>query len=225
MLPIVVLFAKAPVPGRVKTRLTPVVDPAGAAELHRAFVQDMIETLSLLAGAVDLELSTDVETLAWPALRIRRSLQGSGDLAARLCRALGRALAAGHPRAVILGSDAPTLPSSHIQGLLEIDADVVLGPTEDGGYYGIACRRVHPEMFDGVRWSTPNTLADTAQAVRRCGLSVGFGECWFDIDEPTDLERLRQLPGLPRHTAAWFESRGMLVSFAGECHSSSHAQG
>ena len=214
MLPVIILFAKAPVPGRVKTRLSPAVDLVSAAELHRAFVLDMIESLLPLSETAELELSTDVSTPAWPEASVTRSLQTGGDLGARLYHALSRALALGHPRALVLGSDAPTLPPYAVGELLAAGADVALGPTEDGGYYGIACQRVHPEMFAGVRWSTPHTLADTAQGIRRCGLSVAFGTPWFDVDEPSDLERLRQLPALPRHTAAWFESRGARISRA-----------
>lgn len=214
MLPVIILFAKAPVPGRVKTRLSPAIDLASAAELHRAFVLDMVESLLPLSETAELELSTDISTPAWPEVPVRRSLQAGGDLGARLYSAVSRALGLGRPRAVVLGSDSPTLPPAAVVELLAADADVALGPTEDGGYYGIACRRVHPEMFAGVRWSTPHTLADTALAVRRCGLSVAFGAPWFDVDEPSDLERLRQLPALPRHTAAWFESRGARISRA-----------
>lgn len=214
MLPIVILFAKAPVPGRVKTRLVPAVDPAGAAELHRAFVQDMIELLSPLSAAVDLELSTDVQTSAWKENSMRRSLQASGDLGARIYFALSMALAAARPRAMVLGSDSPALARDHLVELLQIEADVALGPTDDGGYYAVACRRVHPGMFDGVRWSTSHALADTAQAVRGCGLSAAFGTPCFDVDEPSDLVRLQQLPALPRHTAAWFELHGARISLA-----------
>lgn len=214
MLPLIILFAKAPAPGRVKTRLSPAIGPAAAAELHRAFVLDMIESLLPLSKTADLELSTDVSTPAWRDVSVTRSLQTGGDLGARLYHALSRALRLGRPRAVVLGSDSPTLPPDAVEELLAAGADVALGPTEDGGYYGIACQRVHPEMFAGVRWSTPHTLADTVKAVRRCGLSVAFGPPWFDVDEPSDLERLRQLPELPRHTAAWFESRGARISRA-----------
>lgn len=212
MLPLIILFAKAPVPGSVKTRLFPFVDPVSAAELHRAFVQDMIESLSVLSDAADLELSTDVETVAWRDVPVVRSLQGDGDLGMRIYRALLKGLAAGRPRAIVVGSDAPNLPEDHVKGLLRSDADVALGPTEDGGYYAIACRRVAPAMFDGVRWSTSNTLADTMHAIRNCGFTVELGLPWFDVDQNSDLERLRRLPNLPRHTANWFQSSGTRFS-------------
>jgi len=206
LLPLIVLFAKAPVPGRVKTRLSPLVDPASAAELHRAFVQDMIESLSALSDAADFELSTDIETVAWRDVPIDRSLQGDGDLGTRIYRALRKGLAAGRPRAMVLGSDSPNLPRDYIAGLLLSDADVALGPTEDGGYYAISCRRVVPGMFDGVRWSTGHTLTDTVRAVGERGLTVAHGLPWFDVDQPSDLERLRGQADLPQHVAKWLIS-------------------
>lgn len=117
-----------------------------------------------------------------------------------MLEALRIALGEGRPVAAIVGSDAPTLPARYVELLLRSTADVSLGPSEDGGYYAIAARRVHPEMFRNVEWSTGATLAQTAAAVRDCGLSVETGEPWFDIDTAADLERLRGEPDLPRHT-------------------------
>ena len=79
----------------------------------------------------------------------------------------------------------------HIFGcLLESTTDVTLGPTLDGGYYGIACRKIRPSMLNGVRWSSSDALHDTICAVERCGLSHALGPEWFDVDTPDDLGRL-----------------------------------
>ena len=102
-------------------------------------------------------------------------------------RALESGLSGGYSKVVILGSDSPTLPAGHIRFLLTSDADVVLGPTVDGGYYGIACYKVMPRMFQGVRWSTANALRDTIVSIGRCGLSYAIGLEWYDIDRPEDL--------------------------------------
>ena len=98
---------------------------------------------------------------------------------------------------MVLGSDSPTLPRGHIQRLLDSKADVALGPCEDGGYYAIACRRVRPEMFTGVEWSTSHVLEQTERAVRASGLSVERGDLWYDVDGPEDLARLMKDPALP----------------------------
>lgn len=124
-----------------------------------------------------------------------------------MLHALEEALSAGHPRVVIVGSDAPTLPAGHIAALLESRADVALGPTDDGGFYAISCRRTHPDMFQDVEWSCPSTMDQTVRAIEACGLTVEIGPRWFDIDELEDLERLLQSPDLPQHTRRWFENR------------------
>lgn len=191
----IIVFAKAPVPGRVKTRLD--LDPAHAAALHTAFVRD---TLELVAGLADVELSTDIQTDAWTDYGAARSVQCTGALGARMQAALRGALAGGYGQAMILGSDSPTLPREHLSVLLRSAADAALGPTEDGGYYAIACRRVAPAMFDGVAWSTARTLQMTVKALRRAGLSVELGPAWYDVDQPRDLDRLAAFPGVPPHT-------------------------
>ncbi len=199
-----ILFAKAPVAGRVKTRLAPRIGAEAAAELHRACVRDMLERLGAMGGA-DLFLHTDIPTDAWQDVPVARKLQHSGDLALKMVHALEESLAEGRPQAVIVGSDAPTLPRAHVERLLASRADVVFGPAEDGGYYAIGCRRIHREMFRGVEWSGAETLAQSERAAQACGLRVERGPGWWDVDAPADLDRLMAAPDLPRFTAAWRE--------------------
>jgi rSAM/selenodomain-associated transferase 1 len=188
LLPLVILFAKAPVPGRVKTRLG--LDPERAAALHSWFVRQTLEMLERCAG-VEVELSTDEPTVAWPEFSGRRTVQTSGNLGMRIYAGLRGALAAGRGKALVVGSDSPGLPPSHIHALLASRADVAFGPAEDGGFYAIACSRTDPAMFDAVHWSTSSALEDTVQASRNCGLTVELGPSWFDVDRPEDLARLR----------------------------------
>lgn len=192
-----ILFAKAPMPGRVKTRLAAAIGAEQAAELYRAFVADAISKLAEFRDVADIELHTDTSTDAWTEQGVARDLQVAGGLELKLLHALAAALQSGRPQAMILGSDSPTLPRGHIQRLLDSAADVALGPCEDGGYYAIACRRVHPEMFGGVEWSTPHVLEQTERAVRATGLSVERGDLWYDVDGPDDLARLMKEPALP----------------------------
>lgn len=189
MKPLLILFAKAPVPGRVKTRLTPFLTALKAAELHERLVAEVWKQLKSLNLAADAELHTDVGTEAWPEAQPRK-LQSPGDLGIRMLSALGEALAAGRPKAILLGSDIWNLPEEHLRELLSSDADVALGPVEDGGYYAIACRRTDPRMFAGVRWSTAHALSDTVSACLRCGLNIHVGQPWYDIDTPEDLKHL-----------------------------------
>jgi rSAM/selenodomain-associated transferase 1 len=202
--PVIILFSKAPVPGRVKTRLQPPLSAEQAASLHTAFVWDMITRLRSLS-ATQLELHTDIPTDAWAGAGVAQRIQITGGLELKMLHALQGALASGHPRAIIVGSDAPTLPVSHVVALLESRADVALGPTDDGGFYAISCSRTHPDMFQGVEWSCPSTLDQTVRAMKACGLTVEIGPHWFDIDEPEDLEQLVRSPDLPEHTRRWLE--------------------
>jgi hypothetical protein len=205
-----ILFAKAPIPGRVKTRLATAIGAEPAAELYRAFVADTISKLTEFRDVADIELHTDTPTDAWTEQGVARDLQVAGGLELKLLHALAGALQTGRSQVMVLGSDSPTLPRGHIQRLLDSAADVALGPCEDGGYYAIACRRVRPEMFGGVEWSTPRVLEQTERAVRASGLSVERGDLWYDVDGPEDLARLMKDPALPPCTRqAWHSQHRM----------------
>ena len=175
-------------PGHVKTRLR--IDSLRAAELHSEFVRETLTMLSDLLEEADIEISTDQPTDAWADFSIARSLQAPGDLGERIYKAIRGALDTGRPRVMIIGSDSPGLPPGHMRTLLASPADVAIGPTEDGGFFAIACRKAAPEMFHGVRWSTAHTLNDTVNALERCGLTFQVGPSWFDVDTPSDLARL-----------------------------------
>jgi rSAM/selenodomain-associated transferase 1 len=184
---LVILFARAPVAGQVKTRLAAGVGAAVAARLHTAFVRDIAAKAS---ARFPVELHLDEQTSAWPELACPRRLQPPGDLGLRMRQAMEEALARGFERVAILGTDAPDLPEAHIQELFESESDVRLGPAEDGGFWGIACTRIVGTMFDGVPWSSSRTLKATEAACHRCGLSVSLASVWADVDEPADLQRL-----------------------------------
>lgn len=203
MPPMVIVFAKAPIPGRVKTRLIPLLGGERAAALHAALVRDQILLLQSLAGTVACELHTDEATDAWTCLGVSQKLQAAGDLGERMLAALETALASGHSPACIVGGDIPALPAEHLLGLLDVPGDVTFGPAEDGGFWGIAVRRVHPAMFRQVPWSAPDTLTRAVGAARRCGLSAGCAASWWDVDTATDVRRLQALAAPPPHLAAW----------------------
>jgi rSAM/selenodomain-associated transferase 1 len=206
--PVIILFAKAPIPGRVKTRLQPPLSPESAARLYEGFVWDMIQRLQSVTVA-SLELHTNISTDVWEGSGVAQRLQSEGGLQLKMLHALDQALRLGHPRAVIVGSDAPTLPAAHVERLLASTADVALGPTDDGGYYAVSCSRTHPHMFNDVAWSGPLALEHTLRALERCGLSVELGPRWFDVDEPADLDRLAASADLPPRTAHWFAERNI----------------
>ena len=202
MLPVILLFAKAPVPGRVKTRLQPVLSPEQSAELHSSFVGDVLECLAGFTSVADIELHLNEPTGAWSEFPFRRVLQSEGDLGQRMWNAFRQAFDEGRNQVLILGSDAPTLPTEHLKALLNSSADATFGPTEDGGYYAIQIRNLPQNLFDGVEWSTNRALGQSVDSARRFGLTIALGPQWFDIDTPADLLKLRARPAPPR-TTAW----------------------
>lgn len=193
--PVIVLFAKAPIPGRVKTRLCPPLTHTEAADLHLRFSLQTLKKLSSFEPEAAVELHTDVDSDAWANLPVTIRLQCEGNLADRMLHAvhLTGAPARLPFHVMIVGSDAPDLPVEHLAEILRSETDVTLGPTEDGGYYAIAFRRMPPaEVFAGVRWSTEHALADTIHSAEACGLTTSLGPRWWDIDSGEDLEAWRE---------------------------------
>ena len=169
-------MAKAPRPGEVKTRLCPPLLPADAAVLYRCFLLDKIAAVGALANAQPTLAYTPADARAeFAALAPGFALvpQLGPDLGARLHATLEALLAAGHSGAVAVDSDTPTLPRDFLQQAVDSLAgpgpDVVLGPTEDGGYYLIGVRAAHRELFDGVPWSTPQVLEVTLRRAAGAG--------------------------------------------------------
>lgn len=108
---------------------------------------------------------------------------------------------------LIVGADSPTLPLAYLRMGFELltQVDAVLGPTEDGGYYAVGCRRPHPAMFAGVEWSADRTFEQTEAAFDRAGLSFARLPVWYDIDRYEDLQRLAGEPDIPLNTRRWLE--------------------
>jgi glycosyltransferase A (GT-A) superfamily protein (DUF2064 family) len=137
------------------------------------------------------------------------------DIGDCLSQVLGRLLAAGHPRAIALNSDGPTLPESRLrQAFARLDGtDVVLGPSEDGGYYLIGLKQACPELFRDIEWSSERVTAQTLARAQAMGLSVALLPPWYDVDTSADLDRLQgELATLPAtalpHTRRFFARRG-----------------
>jgi len=189
-----VIFAKEPVPGRVKTRLTTELSPDGAAEVYRAFLSDVLSTgQKTRASRRVLQAADAGEILTEGAESFGYELrpQASGDLGARLAAAVGEACASGS--VVVLGTDAPTLPASAVDeafAQLEAGASLVLGPSTDGGYTLIGMDRLHPVVFQGMPWSESSLLTATLRAARASRLKTALLPFWYDIDTPEDLRWL-----------------------------------
>jgi rSAM/selenodomain-associated transferase 1 len=193
---VLIVVAKRPAAGQTKTRLTPPLVPQQAADLYECFLQD---TLDLMRGVSEVR-----RAIAYLPIEARDYFaqlapdfdlipQIGADLGARLDHALSHYLAEGYTRAVIMNSDGPTLPIQHVQhafAALSAGADVVLGPSDDGGYYLIGLKKPAPRLLREVRMSTPTVLADTVALAREEGLRVSLLPHWYDVDDVTSLQQL-----------------------------------
>lgn len=195
------IFGKVPAAGRVKTRLTPALGEAGAAELYQAFLDDVVRRTGM--AGVERELWVPVragaeERLAGRYGSLRLRWQAAGDLGEKLRSAFSDAFEEGIDRAVVVGSDHPTLPPGRVSSAFRLleSRPAVLGPSRDGGYYAVGIRRdAWPDaavLFREVPWSTPRVLEATRSRARGAGLELGELEPWYDVDDPDDLERLHR---------------------------------
>ncbi len=192
-----VVFVRPPDVGTAKTRLGPSLGERGAAELYEAFVEDTVRLCRRIhaSGHADVALwyagPEDARARAWvDAAQGSLHRQPEGDLGDRLTAAFDDGLSS-YERVVVIGSDAPTLPVGLVASAFDAleDADLMLGPSRDGGYYAIGASGGRVPSFDGVRWSTPKAFGDTEKANPSAKLAVTSP--WYDIDEPRDLELLR----------------------------------
>lgn len=197
-----VVFAKAPIPGQVKTRLCPPLTPDEAATLHGSFVLDTLERTKLAATA--LKLPFDRYLACAPAAThvffkimeerhgVKVTDQVGDDLGARMNQAFEATFKKGYKHVLIIGTDVPTLPLDHLkQALALLDShDLVLGPALDGGYYLIGLKRMAPELFAGIPWSTDQVLKRTQEKAVSLGLKTAQLEPWRDVDTLADLQTL-----------------------------------
>lgn len=216
----VAIMARAPAAGAVKTRLTPPLTATDAAHLYRSFLLDKIEQVRTLRDAHAVVAYTPAEagpTFEALAPGFELLPQRGPELGARVASSLATLLARGHAGALAIDSDTPTLPTAFLQQGVDVlmrgEADVVVGPSDDGGYYLIGVRAERPELFENMPWSTPAVLAETLRRAHAAGLTTACLPAWFDVDTGADLERLRaSLAGsgaaIATHTARFFAGRG-----------------
>lgn len=204
------VFAKAPVPGTVKTRLVPPLTPHQAAQLHAAFIQDTLGRVADLDVVRYLACAPDTQHPFLAAcaqrFRARRVAQGAGNLGARMER-VATSLLARHRKVLLIGTDSPTVPLAFVtEAVRRLDhAEIVFGPSADGGYYLVGLRRIVGGLFRDIAWGGPDVLVATL--ARLDPSRVALLPPWYDVDRPDDLARLRKdlasTPGCPK-TSAWF---------------------
>lgn len=202
-----IVFAKYPRPGKVKTRLVPPLSFDEAAELYTAFLCDSLAGFLQMSSAVDLALyvadGDDCE-------RLRRLLVAKGvlsesaarmlvmsgqtgeSLGDRMAGAFADAFTAGYGHVLIVGSDQPGIPGAFLQEAFSVcDAsDLVLGPADDGGYYAIGLKAPQPALFHEMPWSRPELYEKTLHAARNASLKVHQLPLWYDVDDAGGLRWL-----------------------------------
>jgi len=200
-LPTLLVVAKQPAPGKTKTRLCPPLTPNQAADLYDCFLHD---TLDLMRKVPDVQRTIAYlpegaqDYFGQIAPDMALTLQRGEALGERLDHLLTEALANGAPRAVVMDSDSPSLPHDFLIHAFEMldEADVVLGPTRDGGYYLIGLKQPQPHLLRQVQMSTPHVLKDTLSLAEATGLTVSLLPDWYDVDTIAELDYLdREIAG------------------------------
>lgn len=195
MTALLIIFAKEPRPGHVKTRLTPPLSSEEAAQLYHNFLEDILEEMKRLPD-VRLALAFSpseafnfFRNLAPPGTDVFP--QDGKDLGERMARACNRGFMAGYSPVLLRGSDTPDLPAAIVMEAKDVltsrQAEVVLGPATDGGYYLVGLSNPQPHLFQGPAWSSSTVLASTLETARQLNLTVHLLPAWADIDTIADL--------------------------------------
>ena len=194
-----IVFARAPVPGRVKTRLIPSIGTAGAAALHEQLVLHILSTATdAKVGFVDLWCapSSKHSFFLQCARKFEISLfnQIEGDLGSRMAQAFHETLKKA-PQALLIGSDCPSLTADDLRKAADVlrhGIDAVIGPAEDGGYVLIGLRQYTPDLFTRISWGTGSVLDQTRTRLR------GLGWKWHELPERWDVDRAEDVERLKR---------------------------
>jgi uncharacterized protein len=224
---VLVIMAKAPRPGTVKTRLTPRLSPQAVTAFYCCLLEDTLalaRSLKLKLRDVEVAImcpASDVNALAILAGNEVRVIAQKGDgLAAGLTSVFAHFTphrqredrpSGAHRRTIAFNSDSPHLPPSVLEDAFETLAahDVVVGPTHDGGYYLVGAKASHPTLFAGDGMGTSSALERLLSRARALELSVGFAAPFYDIDVVDDLTRLAEelqlAPARAPRTAAWLK--------------------
>ena len=215
-----VIMAKAPREGFVKTRLARAYSPSEVVRLYECMLRDTLALARSLRSVhvavmcpsgdvreVSARLGPDVSDVVG---------QEGGGLAAALTSVFRHFVRTGFPRVIALDSDSPHLPREILESAFALldENDLVIGPTEDGGYYLVGASEAHPKLFDAAPLGTSGAYDALLANARVLGLSVGITENWYDVDVPADLSRLaaelRLAPERAPRTAAFLDSLGRL---------------
>jgi rSAM/selenodomain-associated transferase 1 len=218
------MMAKAPRPGKVKTRLSPPLTPDQASALNICFIRDTTENIQQVteashsAGLVaytPVGDETAFDGLLPPAFRLLPQRgDGFGERLLHVCEDL---FACGFSAVCLIDSDSPTMPQDAllqaVEGLSRAGDRMVLGGSDDGGYYLLGIKRLHYRLFEQIDWSTERVFAQTLERASEISLQAELLPTWYDVDDAATLQRLRQELSAPhqagydaRHTRGYLQS-------------------
>lgn len=198
--PAIVVMAKFPSAGQVKTRLSPFLSDDQSASLAACFLKDTIAKVRQVTGNIIVAYSPagageQLKALLPDGDGLRMVAQKGNDLGKRLESALLYAESEGFSPVIVIGADSPTLPPEFVKTAIESfksnETDIVLGATRDGGFYLVGLRQNYAELFENVAWSSDLVFGQMMRNVERLGLRLSKLESWYDVDTPDDLLRLR----------------------------------
>jgi uncharacterized protein len=194
------IMTKAPRAGHVKTRLVPPLTPHEAAELNVCLLRDTAAAIEQALGqkargiAVFTPLGTEAEYIGILPGGFELLAQRGGAFGARLALAAEDLFRIGFSSVCLIDSDSPTVGpeiyAEAVNELLKVGDRVVLGPSDDGGYYLIGLKQNHPGLFENIDWSTERVLNQTIQRAAEHHLEVKLLPAGFDVDDPATLQRL-----------------------------------
>lgn len=192
------VFAKAPVPGKVKTRLIPYMDAKSACQLHQKLIDECLSRTVVQNSWLSQLWSTDTEnefiTKISKQYELASYKQQGSDLGQRMAHAMKVSLQ-DYRYVILTGTDCPGLDAGYIETVIEqlqAGADCVLGPAEDGGYVMLALSVYDGSLFSDIEWGTSRVLDITRQRIKSLGWSCYEMPVLWDVDRPGDFERLKK---------------------------------
>jgi uncharacterized protein len=218
------VFARHWTPGEVKSRLAVAIGPDRAAEVYRASLEVTLERFTAAGDRRTVVYTPPKRREAFAPWGQRGWLlraQGEGDLGERMRQYFDAAFATGAQRVILIGSDSPTLPESHVAQAWDalLTAPVVLGPADDGGYYLVGLSRPLPGLFASIPWGTSAVWPRTQQRLAELGVNGAALPGWRDFDDLADLQRLRvELAQLAPHAPVYQALARAIEQALPHCH-------
>ncbi|PWJ40091.1 TIGR04282 family arsenosugar biosynthesis glycosyltransferase [Sediminitomix flava] len=187
-----IIFVKEPIERKVKTRLGKTIGYDLAVEVYKELLKDTLEAVRNLEADIfiyyqDQIVSNDL----WDQINVKKQLQQTGDLGVKMMTAFQECLNLGYKKVGIIGSDCPDITGEILinsYNFLE-KSDVTIGPAEDGGYYLLALKEIHPQIFEGKKWSTSSVFKDTLNDFKELNLTFSTLPPLSDLDNENDLNK------------------------------------